>query len=168
MTPALRGHSSAAQECWTRCPKAAQRQHRAFKVTCPQTGHRHGGPETRGVPPPRPLLRRPSFHHQPSPGLCSSPSQQTPCWVTHGEIRSFWQEQNHLPNTREENRPIPVPRRLAFPARSASLGQNKLPSSCPKRDRRQRGPGCKETGCCLEPRPLWPHQAVSPVAGHAL
>ena len=96
------------------------------------------------MPPPRPLLRRPRLPPSTFSRTCSSSSRWTSCWVVHGEIRSFLARvESPSQHTRsEETHPL-SPRRLAFPAHLASLGQKKLPASCQKRDRRQR-PGRKE------------------------
>lgn len=65
-----------------------------------------------------------------------------------------------FPSQEKRTDPFPAPRRLAFSARSASLGQKKLPASCQKRDL-----GVKKPAGCLELRTAWVRQAGSPVGG---
>lgn len=81
------------------------------KRPAPQTGHRHGGPETRGVVclPQDHCSGDPGCHRQPSPGLVHPPlGGHLAGWLTE-RSNPFQQERNHLPITGEENRPVPCP-----------------------------------------------------------
>lgn len=133
--PFLCGHNSTAPVGWTQCPRVAQ---------CIQND----------------LLPKPAIDTGVwRPGVwCASPkttAQETPAATVNPDLFILLSVDILLggsrrdqilsgksgitfPTHKKRTHPFPAPHRLAFPAHSASLGQKKLPTSCQKRDRRQR------------------------------
>lgn len=107
----------------------------------------------------------PGCHRQPSPGLVHPPlGGHLAGWFTE-RSNPFQQERNHLPNTGEENRPIPCPPPSCLLCPLGLIRSEEAARLLSEARPQAKDLGVKKPAGCLELRTAWVRQAGSPVGG---